>query len=542
MRDPLSVSYPKTAAVPEATRPAMGWVLLPTILASSMAFIDGTALNVALPALQADLGASGVQLLWILNAYLLFLSSLILLGGSLGDRYGRKRTFMVGIAIFALASTACGLSPSAEMLIAARTLQGVGGALTVPGSLAVLTSCVAQEKRGQAIGTWSAFTTVTTIVGPVLGGVLASAGFWRGVFFINVPLAVMALAVLAWKVPETTDEHTQRLDWLGAGLATFGLAGVTFAAIEGPELGLLHPLVLASAVTGAGSLVAFLVAEARVRSPMVPLSLFRNRTFSGANVLTFLLYAGLTAVFFFFSLALIQSQGYSARAAGFAVLPFVFSLALLSRWAGALADRMGPRPLLIAGPALTALGFAGMGMPGLGTGPADYWTHYLPVILLAGAGMGLTVAPLTTAVMTSLPDRNVGVASGVNNAVARSAGVLAIAFLGGFGLLTFRQELAGRAALLPLTSEQQATLMVEADDLGDAQPPPHLDAALRSDVERAIRGSLLTAFRRTALVCGGLAGLGALIAGVWLEPRVERDGKGEEANAPAEDRPARGSR
>lgn len=420
-------------------------------------------------------------------------------------------------------------------------MQGVGGALTVPGSLAVLTSCVAREERGRAIGTWSAYTTVTTIVGPVLGGVLASAGLWRGVFVIKVPLAVTALAALRWKIPETKGKQNQPLDWLGAGLATLGLAGVTFAAIEGPQLGLTAPLVLGSGLAGAVALAAFLAVEARGRSPMVPLSLFRNRTFSGANLLTLLLYAGLTAVFFFFSLALIQGQGFTARATGLAVLPFVLALALLSCWAGGLADRIGPRPLLIAGPAVTALAFAGMGAPGVGTGSAEYWTHYLPGVLLAGVGMGFTVAPLTTAVMTSLPDRNVGVASGVNNAIASSAGVLAIAFLGGTGLLTFQNELASRAKALPLTPDQRATLMREADNLGETRPPASLGTEIRSNVERAIRASLVTTFRRIALACAGLAGLGALIAGVWLEPGLKHQVGLDESNAPAEDRPAPGS-
>lgn len=517
MRNQAVPHLPQTAR-PEGEWPEMRWVLLPTILASSMAFIDGTALNVALPALQADLGTSGKQLLWVVNAYLLFLSALILLGGSIGDRYGRKRAFMFGIGLFATASFLCGISPSSELLIAARALQGVGGALLVPGSLAVLTACVPESKRGRAIGTWSMFTTVTTIIGPVLGGVLASAGLWRGVFFINVPLAGIALLMLAWKVPETTDEETRRLDLVGAALVTVGLAGVTYGAIEAPERGLTQPSIVASVGIGVIALIAFVIVETRVRSPMVPLHLFRDRTFTGSNLITLLVYAGLSAAFFFFSLALIQAQGYSARAAGFAQLPFVASLALLARWAGDMADRIGPRRLLIFGPLITGFGFLLLGLPGLDTGPNMYWTHYLPGVFLSGVGMGLTVAPLTTAVMTSVPDRNVGVASGVNNAVARSAGVLAIAFIGGFGLLTFKADLAGRAEQLELNPTQHRALMMEANDLGEADPPASLGAELRPDVERAIRGSLVTTFRWAAFICAALAGLGSLVSVLWIVP------------------------
>lgn len=495
----------------------VNWILFSTILASSMAFIDGSALNVALPAIQAELGATGKQLLWIVNAYLLFLSSLILVGGSLGDLFGRRRVFMIGIGVFALASLACGLSPGSGVLIAARAVQGVGGALMVPGSLAIISACVPSGERGRAIGTWSAFTTMTTIVGPVLGGILASAGLWRGVFFINLPLAALSLVALALRVPETFGEETEELDLVGTLVVTTALAGLTYGAIEAPERGLTAPLVFLALSAGVGGLLAFVWIESRARSPMVPLGLFRSRTFGGANVVTLLLYGALNVAFFFFSLTLIQAQGYEARQAGFALLPFAVLLTLLSRWAGGLVDRYGARRPLVIGPATTALGFLALGLPGLASGASSYWSTYLPGVALIGLGMGLTVAPLTTAVMTSVPQPQVGVASGVNNAIARSAGVIAIAFVGGLALLSFRQTLAGQAQQLPLEPDQRTALIAEAEDLGEAEPPPSVPQELVKRVERSIRISLLTTFRRIAFLAAGLAGASSAIAALWVE-------------------------
>ncbi len=498
-----------------------GWILFATILASSMAFIDGSALNVALPALQADLNATGKELLWIVNAYLLLLSALLLTGGSLGDRYGRKKVFMIGIGVFAAASLAAGLAPSSTFLITARGLQGVGGALMVPGSLAIISACVPQESRGQAIGTWSAFTTVTTIIGPVLGGTLASAGLWRGVFFINLPLAALALAATALRVPETKDEEVDRLDWLGSIVVTLALAALTFGAIEAPERGLARPIVIITLGGGVLGLIAFVLIERIVKKPMVPLWLFKFRNFSGANLLTLFLYGALNAFFFFFSLTLIQAQGYEARQAGFASLPMVALLALLSRWAGGLVDRYGPRLPLIVGPALAGAGFFALSLPGLDADPANYWTTYFPGLIIVGLGMGVTVAPLTTVVMTSLPQKQVGVASGVNNAVARVAGVLAIAVVGGLALLSFRQALSLQAADLPLEPSERQALVAQADKLGEASPPEGLSAVEKQQSEQAIRQSLVITYQRTAYASAGFAWISALAAAIWIRNKQE---------------------
>ncbi|MGA9532003.1 MAG: MFS transporter [Anaerolineales bacterium] len=493
------------------------WILLTTILASSMAFIDSSAFNVTLPAIQADLGATGKQLLWIVNAYLLFLSALLLLGGSLGDRYGRKKVLALGIIVFTSGSLAAGLSASSGFLVGTRAIQGIGGALMVPGSLSIITASVPAQDRGAAIGTWSAFTTVATILGPVLGGFLASAGLWRVVFFINLPLAVVALAGLAKRVPESRDPEAKHLDVLGALLVTLSLAGLTYGAIEAPESGITHPWVLIALAGGVVGLLGFIDWEWRTSSPLLPLRLFGSRTFSGTNLLTLLLYAALNIALFFFSLTLIQGQGYRASEAGLAILPFTFMLALLSRWSGDLADRHGPRPLLVVGPLIAGIGFFGLGLPGPGNGPSQYWTTYFPWIMAVGIGMGLTVAPLTTAVMSSVREGRAGTASGINNAIARVGGVLAVAIVGGMALLSFRQTLAVRSQSIPITAGQHQQLMAAADRFGETTPPASVKGANREEIELAIHQSLLKTLNGTSKVAAGLAILGALLAGWFVE-------------------------
>src|ERR671932_340777 len=332
-------SRPCAAAVPAR----LGrWILAATILGSSLAFIDGTVVNVALPALQRDLHATAADLLWVIEAYSLFLSSLILVGGSLGDHLGRRRIFAAGVALFTLASVGCGLAPGVTSLVVARAVQGVGGALMVPGSLAIISASFDEDRRGQAIGTWSGFTTITSALGPVLGGWLIQHVSWRAVFFIDVPLGALTVALLLWHVPESRDEELSGgLDWWGALLVTLGLAAVVYGFIESGTLGLGHPLVVASLAAGAVALGLFVTVEARSRAPMLPLSLFRSRTFSGTNLLTLLLYGALGGTLYFLPLNLQQVQGYSATAAGAALLPFTAIMFALSRWAGGLVKRYG---------------------------------------------------------------------------------------------------------------------------------------------------------------------------------------------------------
>ncbi len=502
--------------LPEAGR----WVLFATILASSMVFIDGSALNVALPALQADLHASGTQLLWIINAYLLMLAALILIGGSLGDKLGRKKVFMLGIGLFMLASLGCGLAPSADFLIAARVVQGVGGALTIPGSLAIITASFDSDRRGRAIGTWSAATTLVTIAGPVLGGFLAGAGLWRGVFLINLPLGIAALLVLYFKVSESRDETVDRaIDYLGAILVALGLAGLTYGFISAPTRGFDDIQSAGALVVGVGALAAFVVVESRTPHPMLPLRLFRSRTFSGTNLLTLFLYGALSVGIFFLSLNLVQVQGYPQSVAGFAFTPFVLLLGFLSRWTGGLADRYGPRPSLIIGPALAGLGFLLLAFVGLTNGPSDYWATFLPGIVVFGIGMAVTVAPLTTAVMGSVAAHYAGTASGINNAVSRTAGVLAIAIVGAAALLAFAGALEARTADIALPSQARTALRAQANRLGAAEVPADIPPEQASAVRMAIRLAFVDTFRLVMLICAGLAWVSAIMAALLVERR-----------------------
>ncbi|GAB4516934.1 MAG: MFS transporter [Anaerolineae bacterium] len=498
------------------------WVLVATILASSMAFISSSALNVALPALQRDLGVSGAELLWIVNAYLLFLSALILVGGSLGDHYGRKRIFTIGILIFLVASTLCGLAMDTLFLIIMRAVQGVGAALMVPGSLAIITATFPSDKRGEAIGTWSTFSAITTVGGPLVGGFLAQEGLWRAVFFINLPLGAIALFALFAGVPETRDENiSKELDYVGALLVTLGLAGLTFGFIQAPDFGWSDPRIVITLGGGLLMSVGFVLWEARTRHPMVPLALFKSRTFSGTNAMTLFLYAALTAVTFFLPLNLIQVQGYGEAVAGSALLPFGLILAVMSRWAGGLVDRVGPRLPLVIGPIITGIGFVGIGLPGVTGGAGDYWTTFFPGILLMSIGMGITVAPLTTTVMGAAPQQQSGTASGINNAVSRTAGVLATAILGAVALIVFSSALQARTADLALSEEARTALMEdEAPKLAEAQPPASVTADLSGEVQSAIDRAFVETFRLLTFIGAGLAFLSALISFFFItEPK-----------------------
>jgi len=479
------------------------WVLAATILASSMAFIDGTVVNVALPFLQTNLNATAIGIQWVVEAYSLGLSALLLVGGSLGDRYGRRRIFNIGVVIFALASAACGLAANIEQLIIARAVQGIGGAMLVPGSLALISSSFPENQRGKAIGTWSGFSAITTAIGPVLGGWLVEHWSWRAAFFLNLPLAVAVLLISLWQVPESREtNHKGPLDWLGAALATVGLGGLVYGLIESPRLGFSNPIVLLTLIGGAVCLLIFVFNESRVKNPMVPLHLFRSRDFAGANLLTLFLYAALSGMFFFFTLNLIQIQGYSATAAGAALLPFVVLMFALSRWSGGLIDRFGARLPLTVGPIIAAAGFALFAIP---TISPNYWTSFFPAVLVLGLGMSISVAPLTTTVMSAVGEEQAGVASGINNAVSRTAGLLAIAVFGVVMLHTFSQTLASRMSEIQLDDELKHSLYDQRVKLAGLELPSTADSATREKIKGAVADSFIFGFRVIMFTAAGLA-------------------------------------
>jgi EmrB/QacA subfamily drug resistance transporter len=498
------------------------WVLAATILGSSMAFIDGTAVNVALPALQRSLGATVGDVQWVVEGYALLLAALILVGGALGDRYGRRALFTAGVALFALSSAACGLAPGIGWLIAARVAQGASAALLVPGSLAILSAAFPPESRGRAIGTWSAFTGVTAAVGPLVGGWLVDHASWRWVFFLNLPFAAVVLGLSAWKVPESRDPGAaSRLDWAGAALATLGLGGLTYGLIELPERGALGASALLALAAGTAALAGFVLVEARSAAPMMPLGLFRSRTFAGANLLTFCLYGALGGALFFLPFDLIQVQGYSAAAAGGALLPFVLLMFMLSRWAGGLVDRYGSRLPLVVGPAVAAAGLALFTLPGVGAG---YWSSFFPAVTVLGLGMAVSVAPLTTTVMGAVDTRHAGLASGINNAVARVASLLAVAAFGLAVLGAFEHGLERRLARLDLPPSARQAIAAQSHRLAAIELPRDLDDAARARVQHAVAESFVDGFRLAMSIGAVLALLAAAAAARMIEGAARRDG------------------
>ncbi len=496
------------------------WVLAATIIASGMGFMDGTIVNVALPVIQGELGASAVDALWIVESYALMLAALILVGGSLGDHYGRRRIFLVGVALFTLASVWCGLAPNPAQLIAARTVQGIGGALMIPGSLAIISASFSEEDRGKAIGTWSGFSGVTAAIGPVLGGFLIDNVSWRAAFLINIPLAAIVLFIALRHVPESRDPDARRLDIPGAALVTVGLGGLVFGLIEAANRGFADPLVFLPLALGVVALAAFVYAEGHSREPMMPLSLFRSRNFSGANLLTMLLYMGLGGALYFFPFALIQVHGYSATAAGSAFLPFIVLTFLMSRWAGGLVGSVGPKVPLTIGPVITAVGFILFALPGTG---GSYWTTFFPAVVVMGLGMSLVIAPLTTTAMNSVRGRHSGLASGVNNAVSRTASLLAVAVMGVFVFAAFSGALDSRLADLNLSNGERAAIEEQKANLGAARPPEGVDGETAAAIERAVDESFVGGFRVAMYIAAGLALASAFASALIIE------GKGQAA-------------
>lgn len=489
------------------------WILAATILGSSMAFIDSTVVNVALPALQTAFRATLVDVQWVVEAYALLLGALILVGGSVGDLYGRRRIFLLGVFIFAVASAWCGLARSVEELIYARSLQGFGAALLVPGSLAIISASFDEKKRGKAIGTWSGFTAMTMAIGPVLGGWLIEHASWRWAFFINVPIAAAVILISLRWVPESRSQQASKLDLTGALCVTLGLGGLVYGLIESPRLGWADVRVIASLIVGAIALLVFLFVESRRSHPMLPLELFHSRTFTGANLLTLFLYAAFAIFFFLFPLNLIQVQRYTATAAGAAALPLILLIFFLSRWSGGLVDRYGPRSPLIVGPIIVALGFVLFAMTSIST---SYWRTFLLPFLVLGFGMSVSVAPLTTVVMNAVDRDHAGIASGINNAVSRVSGLLAIAVLGVLAVHSFGTRLDRELDRIQVAPQLRSNITSQRINLAATQVPPETDPEQAAEIQRAIKSSFLFAFRRILFLCAALALLSALQTILWI--------------------------
>ena len=486
------------------------WTLVASILASSLTFIDGTAVNVALPALQANLGATITDVQWVIEAYTLLYGSLILVGGSLGDQLGRKRVFLVGVYLFAVASVLCGIAPSPTLLVAARAFQGVGAALLAPGSLALVSAAFDDNERGRAIGTWSGVSAVTTAIGPVLGGWLIEHWSWRAVFFLNVPLAAIVVYLSALHVDESRDpDRSGALDWLGALLTVVGLSALVYGLLAWPALGGGHVQTTGMIAVGVFALVSFVLVERRVKNPMLPLGLFKNATFSLTNVLTFLLYGALSSMLFAVPLVMIQVGHFSATATGTVLLPFTVVLFLMSRWAGGLVTRVGHRLPLTAGPAIAA---AGLMLFSLLAG-RSYWVSYIAPMVVLAIGMGITVAPLTTTVMTAAGRTHAGVASGVNNAVARIGGLVAIAVLGVILSRSFESRVTPRLSAMSLSPAARANVERELPKMAGMKLDSisAVSPAERRQVGAAVDESFIGAYRSVMLLVGGLAAAAALV-------------------------------
>ena len=482
-----------------------------------MAFIDSTVVNVALPALQSSLHATVVGVQWVVESYGLFLGALILIGGSLGDLFGRRRMFLIGVGIFGAASIACGLASNIQQLVIARSVQGIGAAFLVPGSLSIISASFDENTRGQAIGTWSGFTAITSALGPVLGGWLIEHASWRWAFFLNIPIAALVISISLRHVPESRNATASHVDWLGAAVGTLGLGGVVYGLIESASLGWGNPLVFGSLFAGLLCLIGFVFVEARESSPMVPLTLFARLSFSAANLLTLFFYAALGIFLFLFPMNLIQVQGYSTTATGAAALPLILLVFSLSRWSGGLVTRYGARAPLVIGPLIAAAGFILFAVPGVGAG---YWKAFFPAFIVLGLGMAICVAPLTTVVMNSVNQERAGAASGINNAVARIAGVLAIAIFGIVMVKLFSSSLNRSLTGQQLAPDILQYVRANEIKLAGLDLPSSLDVDTTARIRVSISHAFVFGFRIVMLICAGLCLAGAATASLMIPAKA----------------------
>ncbi|MDZ7716533.1 MAG: MFS transporter [Balneolaceae bacterium] len=497
------------------------WALAATIIGSSMAFVNGSVVNVALPAIQTALDATVADMQWVISIYTFILGTLILTGGSAGDYYGRKRIFGLGIFIFLLSTIWCGLAPNVQQLILARAGQALGGAFMIPGSLAIITDLYEEGERGKAIGTWSAATALATATGPLMGGILVDYFSWRFIFLISVPMAVIALAILFWRVPESKErEQNAKPDWGGSLLATLSLGLICYGLIEGSEFGMIHPFVLLTLATGGLVLTAFIWLEKKTENPMVPLSIFKSSTFSGANLVTMSFFLSLAGVFFLLPFNLIQVQGYSATAAGAAFIPFPLLVGSLSRWSGGLIARYGARPMLVVGPVLTSLGFVLLGILGDGS---SYWVNFLPGIAFMGLGVAVSFAPLNTVVMSSVDQSLTGTASGINKAVSRLSGMLSVALLGAVAINIFGSELLEWMQYNDIPDHLSKEMIEQKANLVKAVIPEQVDPAMRKVLQKGLNESFLNSFKTMMYISAGIVLCGAPCAATMVNYHPGRD-------------------
>ena len=500
---PCVVRPPHLVSVPENPS-GNRWILAATVLGSSMEFIDGTVVNVALPSLQNSFAASGTQIQWVVEAYAPFLSALLLTGGSLGDRFGLRKTFLAGVVFFSSASAWCGFAPSLHQLLIARSLQGAAGALLVPNSLALLSASFSGAERGRMIGMWSGFASMMTALGPVVGGWMVQHRSWRWVFFLNIPIALAAVYItLAKTRPLAAPPSSTTLDWRGALLGAAGLGFMTFSLMQW-ETGRTYTHL--AGFVGLILMGAFVYVESKAVSPLMPLELFRNQNFAGANLLTLFLYAALAGALFYLPLNLIQIQGYSPTQAGAAMLPLVAIMFALSRWAGGLVARYGAKLPLVVGPLITAGGYALLARPGVG---GQYWSTYLPAMVVLGLGMTISVAPLTTVVMSSVARSKAGAASGINNAVSQTAALLAIAICSPLFYQSFSHSLPDDLHKVGVSVQVNDQVEVQERRLGAIQTQ---DVAAKLAVDE----SFVSAFRLIALLACASAAVAGVTAGFTL--------------------------
>ncbi len=499
------------------------WILLATLLASGSAFLMGSAVIIALPTIQSYFGTGITGIQWVINAHLLSLSALLLIGGSLGDRFGRKRIFIAGIALFATGAILSGLATTISLLIAFQALQGLGSALMVPQSLAIINTCFAEKERGQAIGLWAGLSGGIAALGPWLGGWLVETFSWQAVFFMTLPISFLALIITAIFVPESRNPDARKLDWLGTLLIFLGLLGIAFGLISGPGAGWNTPLVLTGLIGGLIAIILFFIVELRQPVPLVPLQIFKNPLVAGANSVTFFLYFALNGVILFVVLNLQQVQGFSPVRAGLGLLPPIIIITLFAGPAGSLADRIGPRLQMIIGPAIVATGTA---LLATGGPDASYFRHFMPGLILFGTGMALVIAPLTKCALAVEPQFS-GAASGVNNAISRVAALMAVAVLGAVVISIFTAGLNDAISASSLTGEEQGQILSQSDKLGGITIPDSFDESARQLARTAIRESFIYSFRWAMVSSAVLALIGAIISFITIHspPRTPSSNK-----------------